>query len=63
MKDIEHVVRNATYKWKNVYLLHKPSDFPIRISEKDEEDDQEKNEEGNDEETTHFVTVDYEEEK
>ena len=39
MKDIELIVKNATNKWKNIYLLHKQSDFPIHVSDKDEEDD------------------------
>ena len=62
MKDVEHVVKNSTNTWKNVYLLHKSSDFPINISDKDEEDDQEKDEEGNDEEIIHFNNIDDEEE-
>ena len=63
MKYIEHVVKNATNTWKNVYLLHKLSDFVVNINENDDEDDQEKDEEENDEETTHFDTSDYEEEQ
>ena len=39
MKEIEHVVKNATNTRKNVYLLHKLSDFSINI--KDDDDDQE----------------------
>ena len=62
MKVIEHVVRNATNTWKNVYLLHKPSDFSFSICDKDDEDDQEKDEEGNDEETMHFDTTNDEDE-
>ena len=49
MKDIEHVVKNTTNTWKNVYLLHKLSDFIVSISDKDDEDNQE--------------TIDYEEEQ
>ena len=64
MKDIEHVVRNATNTWKNVYLLHKPSDFPFNLNDDDDNDDeQEKDEEGDGEESTHFVTINYEEYK
>ena len=64
MKDIEHVLKNATNTWKNVYLLHKLSDFDflVSISDKDDEDNEEKNEEGNDEEAIHFDTIDDEEE-
>ena len=40
MKDIEHVVKNANNTWKNIYLLHKQSDFPINVSDKDEDDDE-----------------------
>ena len=60
MKDIEHVVQNAINTWKNVYHLHKPSDFPIDV--KDDDDDEDKDEE-DDEGSTHFVIVDYEEYK
>ena len=60
MKDIEHVVKNATNTWKNIYLLHKPSDFPIIV---DDNNDDDKDEEGDDEETTNFVTIDYEDYK
>jgi hypothetical protein len=64
MKDIEHVVKNATNAWKNVYLLHKMNDFAVTISEKDDDDDkEEKDKEENDEETTHFDNTDNEEEK
>ena len=56
MKDIEYVVRNATNNWRNFYHLHKPSEYPIEIKD-DEDDDYEKD----DEESTQFVTVDYEE--
>ena len=40
MKDIEHVVRNATNTWKNVYLLHKLSDFPVNVNDDDDNDDE-----------------------
>ena len=58
MKDIEHVVRNANNTWKNIYLLHKKSDFPILVDEKDEEDEGE----GEKEEEIEKVTLDKEEE-
>ena len=63
MKDFENVVKNATNTWKNVYLLHKPSNFLLSISDKDDKDDQEKDEEGNDEEIINFDTIDDEEEQ
>ena len=31
LKEIEHVLKNATNTWKNVYLLHKLSDFVISV--------------------------------
>ena len=37
MKDIEHVVKNATNTWKNLYVLQKKSDFTINVSDKDED--------------------------
>ncbi len=61
LKEIEHVVKNATNTWKNIYLLHKLSAFPKSISDKDDEDEQEKDEEKDDEEkdeVTHFDNVD-----
>jgi len=62
MKDVEHVVRNATNTWKNVYHLHKWSDFPIDVKDDGNNDDEDKDEEDA-KESTHFVTVDYEEYK
>ena len=38
MNDIEHVVRNATNTWKNIYLLHKLSDFVVHISDKEDDE-------------------------
>ena len=32
-------MKNANNTWKNIYLLHKQSDFPIHVSVRDEEDD------------------------
>ena len=54
MKDIEHVVKNATNTWKNVYLLHKTSDFIVNVNDEDDDDKEEKDEEENVEEVTHF---------
>lgn len=53
IKYIEHVVRNAKNTWKNIYLLHKPSDFLVDVKDDDAED-KEKDEEENIEEVTHF---------
>lgn len=59
IKDIEHVVKNATSMWKNVYHLHKKSDFPVEVKD-DYSDDEE-------EETyiepTHFDNEEVEEDK
>ena len=49
MKDIDYVVRN-------VFHLHKPSDYLVEI--KDDDDDSDKDED-NDEDSTQFVIVDY----
>jgi Na+-transporting methylmalonyl-CoA/oxaloacetate decarboxylase gamma subunit len=62
LKEIEHVVKNATNTWKNVYLIHKLSDFLVSISDKDDEDDQEIDEEKIDEEIIDFDNIDDEEE-
>ena len=58
MKDIEHVVKNATNTWRNVYHLHKPSKFLVEV--KDDDDDDEDKDEEDDEGSTHFFTVHYE---
>ena len=64
LNDIEHNVRNATNTWKNVYLLHKLSNFVVSVSDKEEDDDeQEKDEKDDVEEVTHFDNVDDEEEQ
>lgn len=42
MKDIEYVVKNATNAWRNVFHLHKLSEYPIEI--KDDDDDSDKDE-------------------
>ena len=52
LKEIEHVVKNATNTWKNVYLLHKLRNFAINVNYDD--DKEEKDEEKYDEEVTHF---------
>ena len=39
MSNIEDVVMSANKSWKNIYCLHKPSDFPIQIDGKDEEEE------------------------
>ena len=31
MNSIEDVVTSANKNWKNIYCLHKPSDFPIKV--------------------------------
>ena len=64
LNDIEHVVKNATNTWNNIYLLHKLSDFVVSVSDKDDDDDQEeKDKEKDDEEVTHFDNIDDEEEQ
>ena len=57
IKDIEHVVRDATNMWKNIYLLHNPNEDPIEI--KDYDDDGDKDED-NEEDHTPCVTLDVE---
>lgn len=49
VKDIEHVVKDAIDIWKNVYHLHKPSEFPIDIKDGDDDSDDE-------EDNTSYVT-------
>ena len=56
VKDIEHTVRNATNTWKNIYHLHKPSDFPVNVND-DDNDDEDKDEEGDGKESTHFLLL------
>ena len=55
IKDIEHVVRDATNMCKNIYLLHKPSEDLVEI--KDDDDDGDKDED-NEEDNTPCVTID-----
>ena len=45
VKEIGHIVKNATNTWKNIYLLHKPSDFVVSVSDKDEDDDEQEKDE------------------
>ena len=62
LNDIEHIVKNATNTWKNVYPLHKLSDFLVSVSDKEEDDDEKKEDEEDDvEKITHFDNVDDEE--
>ena len=44
MKDIQHVVKNATNTWINVYNLHQPSDFLVDVND-DDDDENDKDEE------------------
>ena len=53
MKDIEYVVRNATNMWRNVFHLHKLSEYLVEIKD-DDDDDSDK-----DEDSTQFVIVHY----
>ena len=63
LKDSEHVVKNATNTWKNIYVLHKPSDFVFNISDNDEGDDEKENDkEIDNEEVTHYDNVNDDEE-
>ena len=59
-KDIEHVMKNTTNTWKNIYLLHKLRNFVVSVSDKDDDDDKEEKDE---EEVTHFDNIKDEEEQ
>ena len=59
MKDIEYLVKNATNTWRNVFHLHKLSEYPMEI--KDNDDDESDKDEDNKEDSTQFVMVDYQE--
>lgn len=48
IKDIEHVVKNATRMWKNIYHLHKYSGSPIEVKADNSDDE---------EEGTHFEII------
>ena len=42
-KDIESIVKSNTTTWKNIYILHKPSEEVLQVDdEKDDEEDVEK---------------------
>ena len=45
MNNIEDVVMSANKTWMNIYYLHKPSDFPIQINGKDEEEEKDEEKE------------------
>ena len=45
INNIEDVVNTATKTWKNIYYLHKLSDFSIQVEEKEEEEEEEEEEE------------------
>ena len=36
LNDIEHIEKNATNTWKNIYHLHKLSDFLVHVSDKED---------------------------
>ena len=59
LKDIENVVKNAIGMWKNVYLLHKKSDFPVEVKDDDSYDE----EGGKNFETIQFDNEEIEEDK
>ena len=64
LKEIQHVVKNATNTLKNVCLLHKTINFVISISDKDDDvNREEKHEEKYNEEVTHFDNIDDEDEQ
>ena len=52
MKNVEHVVKNATDVWKDVFHLHKPTEDPMEIKDDDSDKD-----EDNEEENSPCVTV------
>ena len=41
LNNIEDVVNIATKTWKNIYFLHKPSDFLMQVEEEEEEEEKE----------------------
>ena len=45
MNNIEDVVTSANKTWKTIYYLHKSSDFPIQVEDKDEEEEDDEKEE------------------
>ena len=55
MKDIKYVEKNATNTWRNVFHLHKMSEYLVEIKDDDDSDKDDDNEE----DSTQFVTIDY----
>ena len=45
VKDIEHIVSDATNMWKNIYHLHKPGDDTVIIEDYNDSDDKDEDEE------------------
>ena len=41
MNNIEDIVTTITKTWKNIYYLHKPSDFLVQVEEEEEEEEKE----------------------
>ena len=39
LKDIESMLKSNTTTWKNIYGLHKPSEFFVHVDDKDVEED------------------------
>lgn len=44
LKDIESLVKSNATTWKNIYGLHKSSDFVVQVDDKDGEDEDAKEE-------------------
>ena len=40
MNNIEDVVNSKTRTWKNIYYMHKLSDFPMQVEEKEEKEEE-----------------------
>jgi hypothetical protein len=45
VKDIEHIVSDATNMWKNIYRLHKLGDDTVTIEDYNNSDDKDEDEE------------------
>ena len=41
INNTKDVVTTATKTWKNIYYLHKPSDFVVQVEEEEEEEEKE----------------------
>ena len=41
MNNIEDVVNSSTRTWKNMFYLHKSSDFPVQVEKEEEEEKEE----------------------